>query len=227
MVNNFIPKVMIFCGNFSSKGVPQGSSREIREYQGMVIKRKCWNTTHISSIDRFNYLADLISRYPFITRTTHFIFVPGPTDLAVNSTLPRRPLLASFVSRLKQRVPKVHFATNPCRIKFCDQEIVIFREDIMARMLRNLVGVKPDVRNDDLKRYVCNHWGLNLTLFLRHMYIACANNLRPKSPCTVGQQRSTDPFGTRSHTPAISSTKCSAYTYCWISSSSPFIIFHR
>jgi len=24
----------------------------------------------------------------------------------------------------------------------------------MARMLRNLVGVKPDVRNDDLKRYV-------------------------------------------------------------------------
>ena len=24
----------------------------------------------------------------------------------------------------------------------------------MGRMLRNLVGVKPDVRNDDLKRYV-------------------------------------------------------------------------
>lgn len=24
----------------------------------------------------------------------------------------------------------------------------------MARMLRNLVGVKPDVQNDDLKRYV-------------------------------------------------------------------------
>ena len=25
---------------------------------------------------------------------------------------------------------------------------------MMGRMLRNLVGVKPDVRNDDLKRYV-------------------------------------------------------------------------
>lgn len=31
---------------------------------------------------------------------------------------------------------------------------MIFREDMMARMLRNLVGVKPDVRHDDLKRYV-------------------------------------------------------------------------
>jgi len=45
-------------------------------------------------------------------------------------------------------------ASNPCRIRFFNQEIVIFRENIMARMLRNLVGVKPDVRNDDLKRYV-------------------------------------------------------------------------
>ena len=32
--------------------------------------------------------------------------------------------------------------------------MVIFREDLMARMLRNLVGVKPNVREDDLKRYV-------------------------------------------------------------------------
>lgn len=62
--------------------------------------------------------------------------------------------MPSFVTRLKQKVPKVHFATNPCRIKFFDQEIVIFREDLMSRMLRNLVGVKPDVKNDDLKRYV-------------------------------------------------------------------------
>ena len=28
----------------------------------------------------------------------------------------------------------------------------------MARMLRNLVGVKPDVRNDDLKRYVSDRF---------------------------------------------------------------------
>jgi len=37
---------------------------------------------------------------------------------------------------------------------FFDQEIVIFREDLMARMLRNVVGVKPDVKSEDLKRFL-------------------------------------------------------------------------
>jgi DNA polymerase epsilon subunit 2 len=34
------------------------------------------------------------------------------------------------------------------------QEITIFREDLMAKMMRNLVGVKPDLESADLKRYV-------------------------------------------------------------------------
>ena len=113
-----------------------------------------WNSASNTCIDNFEALADLIASYPLLTRTTHFVLVPGPLDVTINSVLPRRPILSSFVSRLKSRVPNVHFATNPCRIKFFEQEIVIFREDLMSRMLRNLVGVKPDVKNDDLKRYV-------------------------------------------------------------------------
>ncbi len=105
-------------------------------------------------LDNFDALADLIASYPSMTRTTHFVFVPGPRDITGNSVLPRRPLVSSFVSRLKSKIPKVHFATNPCRIKFFNQEIVIFREDCMSKMLRNVVGVKPDARSDDLKRFV-------------------------------------------------------------------------
>jgi DNA polymerase epsilon subunit 2 len=96
----------------------------------------------------------LIASYTLITRRTHFVFVPGPLDLAVNSILPRKPLLSSFTSRLRSKIPKLHLASNPCRLKFFGQEIVIFRDDVMSRMLRNLVGVKPDARNEDLKRYV-------------------------------------------------------------------------
>ena len=59
---------------------------------------------------------------------------------------------------MKSKVPRLHLASNPCRIKFFNQEVVIFRENVMARMLRNLVGVKPDVRNDDLKRYVSDRF---------------------------------------------------------------------
>ena len=80
--------------------------------------------------------------------------MPGPLDITVNGTLPRQHLLSSLVNRLKVKVPKIHFASNPCRIKFFDQEVVIFREDTMARMLRHVVGVKPAVDSEDLKRYV-------------------------------------------------------------------------
>jgi len=62
--------------------------------------------------------------------------------------------MASFVGKLKARLAKAHFMSNPCRIKFFNQEIVIFREDLMSKMLRNIIGVKPEVRSEDLKRYV-------------------------------------------------------------------------
>ncbi|KAI0091984.1 epsilon DNA polymerase [Irpex rosettiformis] len=135
--NDFIPKVVVLCGNFSSYGIAQGATRDIRRYQ-----------------DGFDDLADLIASNPAIARSTHFVFIPGPADLTGNAVLPRRPIMTSFTQKLRSKVPNIHFSTNPCRIKFCDQEIVIFREDLMSRMLRNLVGVKPDVREDDLKRYL-------------------------------------------------------------------------
>jgi hypothetical protein len=109
----------------------------------------------ILHLEGFDSLADLIASYTLITRRTHFVFVPGPLDLTINSVLPRKPLLSSFTARLRAKIPKIHLTSNPCRLKFFGQEIVIFREDVMSRMLRNLVGVKPDARNDDLKRCVC------------------------------------------------------------------------
>jgi len=32
--NNFVPKVIVFCGNFTSSGIAQGNSRDIQKYQG-------------------------------------------------------------------------------------------------------------------------------------------------------------------------------------------------
>ncbi|KAF9464455.1 DNA polymerase epsilon, subunit B, partial [Collybia nuda] len=135
--NSFIPKVIVLCGNFTSRSISHGGGRDIQLYQ-----------------ENFEALADLIVTYPLIARSTHFVFVPGPLDITVNGVMPRQHLLSSLVARLKVKVPKVHFASNPCRIKFFDQEIVIFRENTMSRMLRNVVGVKPDVNSEDLKRYL-------------------------------------------------------------------------
>jgi len=135
--NSFVPKLVVLCGNFTSRSISQGNARDVQCYQ-----------------ENFDRLADLIASYPIITRSTHFVLVPGPLDITRNSILPRRPLLSSFVARMRNKVPKVHFATNPCRIKFFGQEIVIFRENTMAKMLRNTIRVKQDAESEDLRRYL-------------------------------------------------------------------------
>lgn len=77
----------------------------------------------------------------------HFIFVPGPSDPydVSNLLLPRRALPNSLIKDIKSKLPKVTFASNPCRILYKSQEIVVFREDLMSRMLRNIVSLKNDL----------------------------------------------------------------------------------
>lgn len=153
MENSYIPKVIVLCGNFTSRSLAHGNSREIQRYQGRGFSILLIPSSPLTT-DDLDSLAELISSYPLITRSTHFVFVPGPLDITANAILPRRPLLPSFTTRLRAKIPQVHFASNPCRIKFFHQEIVVFREDCMAKMLRNIVGVKPEVKSEDLKRFV-------------------------------------------------------------------------
>lgn len=142
--------------------------------------------------DGFDALADLVAQYPLIMRYTHFLLVPGPLDLTLNSILPRKPIMSSFTTKLKNKIPKIHFATNPCRIKFFDQEIVIFREDIMSKMLRNMVGAKPDVSSTDLKRYVSG--GLSHTgLAHSRATAACSDDIGPGASEPSGFKYPTSP----------------------------------
>lgn len=166
--NEFVPKVVVLCGNFTSHSISQGNARDLQQYEGAYATPLLKYVTQywFIGLDNFKALADVIASRPEINRNTHFVLVPGPLDITLNSILPRRPLVSSFVSYMKNRVSNIHFATNPCRIKFFGQEIVIFREDTMARMLRNTIRVKQEAEGDDLRRFVsfwfapdlCNIW---------------------------------------------------------------------
>lgn len=95
----------------------------------------------------FSAFADLLLSYPRCARDMHFVFVPGPTDPydVTNTLLPRRGLPTALVKDVKSKLPKVSFPSNPCRIIYKSQEIVVFREDLMSRMLRNTVRLKTDL----------------------------------------------------------------------------------
>jgi DNA polymerase epsilon subunit 2 len=101
----------------------------------------------------FNALTDLLLSFPLLL-SSHFVFVPGPLDPWSSQTLPRPALPTTFTSRLTSRIPKARFVSNPCRITYFGLEVVVCREDIMSKMVRNLVTVKDEGKGADMKRYV-------------------------------------------------------------------------
>ncbi|GAA5874227.1 hypothetical protein JCM1840_000608 [Sporobolomyces johnsonii] len=116
-----IPRLFVLCGNFRARPwVADGEN--MREYA-----------------DLFAALASLLSSFPSLLAHSHFLLIPGPTDPWSSSTLPRPALPAPLLKALVAKIPNLTLGSNPCRIRWFSQEIVVFRDDLMARMMRNAV----------------------------------------------------------------------------------------
>ncbi|TPX59514.1 DNA-directed DNA polymerase [Powellomyces hirtus] len=120
------PLAFIFIGSFiSTPYIFDGASA--------AAYRDCWNT-----------LADLLSDFHDLAQNCHFIFIPGPNDPWNANILPRPGLPTFFTDRMRAKLAHAHFMSNPCRIKYCTQEIVVFREDLTNRMRRNCIVSPAD-----------------------------------------------------------------------------------
>lgn len=71
----------------------------------------------------------------------------------------------------------------------------MFRHDLMAKMLRNLIGVKPETDSGDLKRYVSPPPFRLLPQLIFIPKAARANDPRPMPPLTLIALRSADYLG--------------------------------
>lgn len=135
--NAQVPLAFIFMGNFSSKAFTY-SAIQSAEYK-----------------DSFSALADLIAEFHNLATYSNFIFVPGSKDPWNGNTLPQRAIPPSFVTRMKQKVKNAKFTTNPCRIRYCTQDIVIYREDLLNKLWRNTLLAPNLEADDDPVRHVC------------------------------------------------------------------------
>jgi DNA polymerase epsilon subunit 2 len=153
---NFIPFAFVLCGSFITSSKVSASTNIVQQYQ-----------------QGFSTLGDLLVQFPSVLKKSHFIFVPSLEDPFATSTLPRKALPKSISDKLVQRilrgtggniqyVEKLQFVSNPCRLIYFGQEIVIFRDDLMQRMLRNTVRLKKEEEDStggtpkeiNLKRYL-------------------------------------------------------------------------
>ncbi|KAJ1725665.1 DNA-directed DNA polymerase epsilon, subunit B [Coemansia erecta] len=128
------PIAFIFIGDFSSKPFVPGSG-ETAQYK-----------------DNMTALGQLIAGFPEIARKSHFVFVPGNNDPWGQGALPKPPIASFFTKRLGNRISNVTFTTNPCRIKYCTHEIVVFREDLLKRIRRN--SVLPPTEGTEIVKHL-------------------------------------------------------------------------
>ncbi|THU57816.1 hypothetical protein C4D60_Mb03t07530 [Musa balbisiana] len=86
---------------------------------------------------QFAKLGEMISSHPRLREQSRFLFIPGPDDAGPSKVLPRCALPKYLTEELQKHIPGAIFGSNPCRIKFYTQEIVIFRQDLLYRMRRS------------------------------------------------------------------------------------------
>ncbi|EFA76354.1 putative DNA polymerase epsilon subunit B [Heterostelium album PN500] len=149
------PFAFIFMGNFTEKPLIAGTQYKLKTY--------------------FDQLASLIQKYPTVQSKSKFIFIPGPTDPtgSLLNILPKFPIPDTFVRNFKNKISNAIFTTNPCRIRYCSQEIVIFRDDIVNRMRRHCIkepSNQLDITQHLLENICSNSHLCNLPLEIRPIY---------------------------------------------------------
>lgn len=145
------PMTFVLAGNFTTHAVMarggSGGSIEYKEF--------------------FDALASTLADFPMLLTTATFIFVPGDNDGWVSAfsggaavPLPRKPVPDLFTSRIRRvfaaanaeaglsstdgRGGEAIWTTNPSRLSLFgpNHEIVLFRDDISARLRRSSVRLK-------------------------------------------------------------------------------------
>ncbi|CAM1500668.1 Fc.00g098300.m01.CDS01 [Cosmosporella sp. VM-42] len=144
------PLTFILTGNFTQQAVMarggSGGSIEYKEY--------------------FDALASTLSDFPTLLQSSTFVFVPGDNDGWVSSftagasvPLPRKPVPEMFTSRIRRAFASANAETgnktdgsaiwtsNPSRLSLFgpNHEIVLFRDDLSARLRRSSVRLKQKV----------------------------------------------------------------------------------
>lgn len=112
------PTCFVLAGNFLSR--PMGTRKDA------ALLAEC-----------FKKLANLVLEFPQLLDHSQFVLLPGPMDPGLSNILPRPGLPRTLVEEFTKKVSRCHLASNPCRLLLGGREVVLFREDGVARACRN------------------------------------------------------------------------------------------
>lgn len=149
------PVAFVLAGSFTQQAVMagggSGGSIEYKEY--------------------FDALASALSDFPTLLQASTFVFIPGDNDGWVSAfaagasvPLPRKPVPDIFTSRIRRAFATANadagrhhgadgcavWTSNPSRLTLFgpSHELVLFRDDLAARLRRTCVALKPKAADD-------------------------------------------------------------------------------
>ncbi|CCE64823.1 hypothetical protein TPHA_0I03220 [Tetrapisispora phaffii CBS 4417] len=153
-LNEDPPIMIILQGSFSSTPVHASTNSK-----SMSISTQYKNN--------FDSLASLLSEFEDLINYSTFLFIPGVNDpwssmvtLGSTGLWPQKPIPNHFTTRINRICRHVIWGSNPTRIAYLSQEIVIMRDNICGRFKRNSVqfrtveekeGINKQLKKDNEK----------------------------------------------------------------------------
>jgi DNA polymerase epsilon subunit 2 len=103
------------------------------------------NKENVSQLrSKFALLGEAIESTLTLKHETDIVLVPDAEDPVTLNILPRFPIQSFYVQDLMKKCKRVICATNPCRLQYCTQQIVVFRYDLMKKLCRNTIRFPED-----------------------------------------------------------------------------------
>jgi hypothetical protein len=114
-------------------------------FMGNFFKEQSFSNFKLFS-SSFDQLEKILLENKRLVDNTYFVFVPGPEDLSIFNGFPKYPFIPFVIEKMKEKIPNIINATNPCRFSIFGKEVVICRDDLNKKLSRNSIN---DIENND------------------------------------------------------------------------------
>ena len=137
-------------------------------FMGNFFKEQSFSNFKLFS-SSFEQLEKILLENKRLVDNTYFVFVPGPEDLSIFNGFPKYPFIPFLIEKIKEKIPNIINATNPCRFSIFGKEVVICRDDLNKKLSRNSIN---DTENSDNNNEENNQSDLFVETILRQGNLA-------------------------------------------------------
>ena len=116
-------------------------------FMGNFFKEQSFKNFKLFS-SSFEQLEKILTENKKLVDNTYFVFVPGPDDLSLFNGFPKYPFIPSLIEKMREKIPNIINATNPCRFTIFGKEIVICRDDLNKKLSRNSINDTEEGNNN-------------------------------------------------------------------------------